>query len=99
MPPNTSSTGSTRERLWVMFSSVRYSAPNPSPARLVSASSSRYALTVRAWAKLSVSIAAVAPIRSCIPPEARRTRLPMRWIGTAASGYSSAANSDSSQSM
>ena len=30
--------------------------------------------------------AAVSPMRSCIPPDARRTRLPMRWMGTAASG-------------
>ena len=30
------------------------------------------------WAKLSFSIAAVSPIVSCMPPDARRTRLPMR---------------------
>ncbi len=54
---------------------------------------------MRAWAKLSLSRVAVSPICSCMPPEARRTRLPMRWIGTAATGYSSAAIRLSSQSM
>ena len=42
--------------------------------------------TVLACAKLSVSSDEVSPIRSCIPPDARRTFRPTRWIGTAASG-------------
>ena len=57
---------------------------------------------MRAWVKLSVSMAAASPIRSCIPPEARRMRLPMRCMGRAASGYRQAAirlNTQSSHSM
>ncbi len=46
---------------------------------------------MRAWAKLSFSIAAASPIRSCMPLEARRMRRPRRWIGTAATGSSTAA--------
>ncbi len=68
-------------------------------ARRVSACSSRYTRTLRAWAKLSFNSVAVVPICSCMPPDARRTRRPMRWIGTAASGYSRAAIRLSSQSM
>ena len=39
-----------------------------------------------AAAKLAVSAAAASPMRSCMPPEARRMRLPRRRIGTTATG-------------
>ena len=54
---------------------------------------------MRAWAKLSFSIAAASPMRSCIPPEARRIRWPIRCTGIPASGYSTAAIRLSFQSM
>ena len=99
VPPSTSSSGSSRERLRVICISARYMSWNACRARAVSTASSRYARTVRACAKLWCSSAAVSPSRSCIPPEARRMRLPSFPIGTAASGYISAAIRHSAQSI
>ncbi len=101
-PPSSSSSGSMRARERFICISARYSLPKAARARAVSCASSRQARTVRACAKLSFRSADSSPMRSCMPPEALRMRRPMRWIGTAASGYSAAAirlSSQSSQSI
>ena len=84
--------------LWLCASGRDTTGPNAASARSVSTASRRYARTVRACAKLSFSIAAASPMRSCMPPDARRIRCPIFWIGTAASGYRAAAIRLSSQS-
>ena len=87
-----------RARLRPMASNARYSRSNAASARAVSCASNRQARTVRACEKLSVSSDAASPMRSCMPPELRRMRWPMRWMGRAASGYRQAAIRLSSQS-